>query len=52
MPAEPLDAWLTSPFALTRIDDVLWGRGADDNKTSRLFSFRLLLIWWQKIADA
>ena len=32
MPAEPLDAWLTSPFALTRIDDVLWGRGADDNK--------------------
>lgn len=32
MPAEPLDVWLTSPFALTRIDDVLWGRGADDNK--------------------
>ncbi len=32
MPAEPLELWNTKPFEPVIKDDVLWGRGADDDK--------------------
>ena len=32
MPAEPLELWETEPFEPIIKDEVLWGRGADDDK--------------------
>jgi carboxypeptidase PM20D1 len=34
VPAEPEDAWTHPPFAGELVDEVLWGRGAIDNKAN------------------
>lgn len=32
MPVDPLDLWNTDPFEPVIKDDIIWGRGADDDK--------------------
>jgi len=32
MPVEPLELWKTSPFEPVIQDDIIWARGADDDK--------------------
>lgn len=41
-PAEPLDQWDTKPFEPTVKDDVLYARGADDDKGELIFRLTLL----------
>ena len=51
-PAEPLDAWISDPWAAEIIDGIIYGRGACDNKGGVMAFAKAVYAYQQVLGEA